>query len=433
MIIEKMKSNNYIEEKEEILNKEEKDVNLINKYVIESSFLYFFEEDLILNIYKHKKTILIILLILLSLFYYIPATKLNSNLQDIENYIKDNLQNKLYHSKSLFQKNDNPLISIVISTFNGEIYLKPVVRSIQNQDLLNLEIIIVDDASLDNSVKVVEELMKEDPRIILIKNGINRGTLYTKTRGVLNAKGKYVMTLDHDNLYAKENVFSMLYNESEKYNLDLLGFAALETPVDIRNSKNVLYHNYKNTNIIQKPIIQTLFLSVNYRSQSSTSLCMYFIKTELFLKVIKQLGDKFINRNIDAYDDAISMLLLSRNALTLKHSKEIVYIILNWPEEYSVPLTFQKTVKKRERERRNCYSYLTFAEILLLYTDNDKNDKRYTMNFIEWFLKNEKCKNQSDIFNDTLRVSNLFLNNEYINSKIKREISSYLEQIRRFI
>ena len=56
----------------------------------------------------------------------------------------------------------------------------------------------------------------------------------------------------------------MLYNESEKYNLDLLGFAALETPVDIRNSKNVLYHNYKNTNIIQKPIIQTLFLSVNY-------------------------------------------------------------------------------------------------------------------------------------------------------------------------
>ena len=123
MIIEKMKSNNYIEEKEEILNKEEKDVNLINKYVIESSFLYFFEEDLILNIYKHKKTILIILLILLSLFYYIPATKLNSNLQDIENYIKDNLQNKLYHSKSLFQKNDNPLISIVISTFNGEIYL----------------------------------------------------------------------------------------------------------------------------------------------------------------------------------------------------------------------------------------------------------------------------------------------------------------------
>ena len=69
----------------------------------------------------------------------------------------------------------------------------------------------------NNGEELVEELMKEDPRIILIKNGINRGTLYTKTRGVLNAKGKYVMTLDHDNLYTYNNVFSTLYNESEKY------------------------------------------------------------------------------------------------------------------------------------------------------------------------------------------------------------------------
>ena len=433
MIEKNYKVENYLEEKEVILQKSEFDENLMDESKTDSSVIYYIKWEFIIKIFKYKNFILMTLILLLSLFYYIPMTELYSDYEKIKNFAKDNLEGKLYNSISLFKRSENPLISIVISTFNGEIYLKPAVRSIQNQDFFNLEIIIVDDGSVDNSVKVVEELMKEDPRIILIKNGINRGTLYTKTRGVLNAKGKYVMTLDHDNLYAKENVFSMLYNESEKYNLDLLGFAALETPVDIRNSKNVLYHNYKNTNIIQKPIIQTLFLSVNYRSQSSTSLCMYFIKTELFLKVIKQLGDKFINRNIDAYDDAISMLLLSRNALTLKHSKEIVYIILNWPEEYSVPLTFQKTVKKRERERRNCYSYLTFAEILLLYTDNDKNDKRYTMNFIEWFLKNEKCKNQSDIFNDTLRVSNLFLNNEYINSKIKREISSYLEQIRQFI
>ena len=52
--------------------------------------------------------------------------------------------------------------------------------------------------------------MKEDKRIKLLANVINRGTLYTKTRGVLNAKGKYVMTLDHDNLYANKNVFNKL-------------------------------------------------------------------------------------------------------------------------------------------------------------------------------------------------------------------------------
>ena len=53
----------------------------------------------------------------------------------------------------------------------------------------------MDDGSIDNSVIVVKELMDEDRRIKLLSNGINRGTLYTKTKGVLNAKGKYVMTL----------------------------------------------------------------------------------------------------------------------------------------------------------------------------------------------------------------------------------------------
>ena len=55
--------------------------------------------------------------------------------------------------------------------------------------------------------------MKEDPRIKLIKNYRNRGTLYTKTKGVLNAKRKYVMKLDHDNLYANKKAFVTLYNE----------------------------------------------------------------------------------------------------------------------------------------------------------------------------------------------------------------------------
>ena len=93
---------------------------------------------------------------------------------------------------------------------------------------------------MDNSVKVIKELMKEDRRIKLLSNVINRGTLYTKTNGVLNAKGKYVMTLDHDNLYATKYVFDKLYREAEKYNLDLLGFSAIKTGVEIKdvNKKN---------------------------------------------------------------------------------------------------------------------------------------------------------------------------------------------------
>ena len=77
--------------------------------------------------------------------------------------------------------------------------------------------------------------MKKDWRIILIKNVRNRGLLYTKIRGILNVKGKYISTLIHDNLYINKNLFSKLYNEAEKYNLDLLGFAVIVALVKIKN------------------------------------------------------------------------------------------------------------------------------------------------------------------------------------------------------
>ena len=57
------------------------------------------------------------------------------------------------------------------------------------------------DCSKDNSVNLIKELMVKDPRIKLYQNEENKGALYTKTRGVLNAKGKYVMALDEDDMY----------------------------------------------------------------------------------------------------------------------------------------------------------------------------------------------------------------------------------------
>ena len=97
---------------------------------------------------------------------------------------------------------------------------------------------------MDHSVKIIKDLMQEDHRIKLIKNTENRGTLYSKTRGILNAKGKYIMTLDHDDLYAKKNAFSSLYYEAEKYNLDLLGFASVVYHIERKYLERENYISY---------------------------------------------------------------------------------------------------------------------------------------------------------------------------------------------
>ena len=77
------------------------------------------------------------------------------------------------------KKIKNIKISVVIPVYNAHKYIKRAVRSIQNQKFEDFEIILVDDVSKDNSVKIMEELANEDSRIKIIKNNKNSGTLYS--------------------------------------------------------------------------------------------------------------------------------------------------------------------------------------------------------------------------------------------------------------
>ena len=89
-------------------------------------------------------------------------------------------------------------------------------RNVQNQDFQYIEMIIIEDDSKDASVKIIKELMKEDPRIVFLQNEGNRGYLYTMIKGVLNSKGKYILILDVDDFFSVENTFSIIYEEAEK-------------------------------------------------------------------------------------------------------------------------------------------------------------------------------------------------------------------------
>ena len=110
----------------------------------------------------------------------------------------------------IYYPSKNPKISIVISVYNGEAYLKTAVLSIQNQDFKDIEIVMIDDGSKDNSVNLIKELMKIEPRIVLYENGENKGALYTKSRGVLISKGKYIIVMDEDDLIVQRDAFTSL-------------------------------------------------------------------------------------------------------------------------------------------------------------------------------------------------------------------------------
>ncbi|WP_396146815.1 glycosyltransferase family 2 protein [Flavobacterium sp.] len=106
----------------------------------------------------------------------------------------------------------NPLISVIIPVYNVSKYLKQCLDSIVNQTYKNLEIILVNDGSTDDSLKICEVYEQLDSRIVVISQA-NKGLAGARNTGIENAKGAYLMFVDSDDwmeLYAIETAFSKM-------------------------------------------------------------------------------------------------------------------------------------------------------------------------------------------------------------------------------
>ena len=122
-----------------------------------------------------------------------------------------------------------PYISIIIPSFNKEKNLVKSIRSIQNQSLKNIEIIIVDDGSTDNSQKIYKYLLETDPRIRIFYHLNNMGIWRTSIDGFLYSRAKYYIYFDAEDFYTDNYVLEDAYNIIEKYELDSVRFSFLRS------------------------------------------------------------------------------------------------------------------------------------------------------------------------------------------------------------
>lgn len=109
-----------------------------------------------------------------------------------------------------------PDISIIVANFNGEKYLKETINSLQNLEITSYEIIIVDDASTDNSRKILSTYGKH-PHMKILLEGVNRGPAATRNLGAKTAQGKALLFMDMDCIIEKKSVRHIL-NEFARYN-----------------------------------------------------------------------------------------------------------------------------------------------------------------------------------------------------------------------
>jgi len=106
-------------------------------------------------------------------------------------------------------------VSIIIPIYNTEEYVEQCIKSVLNQSYQNLEIILIDDGSTDQSRNICQKLKKLDERIQLFEQK-NEGVSKTRNRGIEIATGKYIMFVDSDDLLDKTCVESLLKETKEE-------------------------------------------------------------------------------------------------------------------------------------------------------------------------------------------------------------------------
>lgn len=99
---------------------------------------------------------------------------------------------------------DEKLVSIIMPAYNAEKYITNAINSIIHQTYKNWELLIVDDYSKDNTIKIVSEF--KDDRIILLKNRKNIGAAISRNRALKAARGKWIAFLDSDDIWHPEKL-----------------------------------------------------------------------------------------------------------------------------------------------------------------------------------------------------------------------------------
>ena len=110
------------------------------------------------------------------------------------------------------------LISIIVPVYNVEKYIDKCLKSLVNQTLKNIEIIVVKDGYKDKTQKIVERYIKDNSNSILI-NSTNKGVAAARNIGLKIANGEYIGFVDSDD-YVDKNMFKNMYNLAKKNNYD---------------------------------------------------------------------------------------------------------------------------------------------------------------------------------------------------------------------
>lgn len=220
-------------------------------------------------------------------------------------------------------------VSVIVPAYNVEKYIEKTLKSIMNQTLREIEIIVINDGSKDNTLSIIKRLMMEDNRIVLIdkKNG---GVSRARNDGIKKAKGEYISFIDGDDWIEKD-----FLKESYGYGIENdLDMVACDMSLDYFRRKKSRYHSEFKTD---KIISGKEYLEFYYKNNVIRGIANKIVRKEIFIK-----NNLFFLENVPSGEDMNLTIKLGYVVSKVGKINKAYYHYIQYPQS----VTKQKTSNK---------------------------------------------------------------------------------------
>ena len=270
-----------------------------------------------------------------------------------------------------YSNKNNPLVSVAIATYNGEKYIKEQIESILNQTYKNIEIIICDDNSTDNTIGIINEYFSKYNNIKYFVNKNNLGLNNNFAKAIKLCTGEYIAISDQDDIWFSEKIEILLDNID---NNDII----CSKKIDVDTNKNILPNIHWRSFDFAKKFSYNKYDFLNMYFNNILWGCTSLAKKEFLLKCLP-----FPANNIMYYDHWLCLNAFGSNSLKYIDQDTIYHRVhsnnVTWNNNHQNP--YLRWFKNLSKESIKKYYKKEIKRInLILSMKNLSQNKKEIMN-----------------------------------------------------
>ena len=305
--------------------------------------------------------------------------------------------------------NINKKLSIIIPVYNVEKYIDTCLKSVINQTYKNLEIIIVDDCSTDNSYNIIQEYITKDNRIKYVKHEVNKGLFQARITGSREATGDYIAFLDSDDYISIDYYRTLIYNATQNSSDIVIG----NTVLTYDDGRKIIYNffDFKFDELIGKDCIKEYF------KQEGLCFSWHTIWNKIYSKKIWDESFPYysdINEHLIMTEDfAFSTVLFYHAKKITKVENDAIFYCKHEKTSTDVNKLNLKKFQKNMSDLKLSFGFVeSFMKKVAIYDDYKTNFERWKALYKQQqisYLKINKLNKEEE--REALKLIESFCNN----------------------